>query len=478
MDDRTSHKKVVFVSGNFYALHPGHLRLLRFAAECGQTLVVGVNNIALDKTFPPPRERAEALRELSFVDRVVVLEKGLAPFLQELRPDIVVKGKEFESQVNPEEAVLKTYGGRLLFSSGEPASYSGSELLLRERDAGPRLALPEEFAERHACTPAALRAMIERFAKLKVVVVGDFIADEYIDCTALGLSREDPTVVVSPQSSERFIGGAGIVAAHAHAMGADVRFVSVVGSDPLGDYARDELNKLGVRADLIEDESRPTTLKQRFRAAGKTLLRVSHLRQHAINRDLKDLFVERARAALTGADVLIFSDFNYGVLPQAVVDELGEAARGAGILVAADSQSSSQFGDISRFKGAALLTPTEHESRLALRDQTGGVAAIGHELLSLTGSAVAFITLGAEGTLIVTHPEEGMAETDRLPAFNLNPVDVAGAGDSMLVAGAMTLAVGGTPWQAGYLGSVAAGIQTARVGNIPIKAAELLHVLS
>src|SRR5688572_3603127 len=114
MDDRKSHKKVVFVSGNFYALHPGHVRLLRFAAECGQSLVVGVNNISLDKSFPPPRERADALRELSFVDRVVVLEKGLAHFLNGLRPDVVVKGKEFETQNNPEEAILRTYGGRLL----------------------------------------------------------------------------------------------------------------------------------------------------------------------------------------------------------------------------------------------------------------------------------------------------------------------------------------------------------------------------
>ena len=134
------------------------------------------------------------------------------------------------------------------------------------------------------------------------------------------------------------------------------------------------------------------------------------------------------------------------------------------------------MGDIARFKNASLLTPTEYEVRLALRDQTGGIAQAGHRLLAETDSTAAFVTLGAEGILVVTHLPN-LEETDRLPAFNAVPVYVAGAGDSMLVAGAMTLAAGGTPWQAGFMGSIAAGIQISRVGNKPIQTAELLSVL-
>jgi rfaE bifunctional protein kinase chain/domain len=472
-------KKVVFVSGNFFALHPGHVRLLRFAAECGNTLVVGVSNVSPGQGFPPPHERAEALKELGFVDRVVLLDHDLAAFLKELKPDIVVKGKEFESRDNPEEPILNAYGGKLLFSSGE-SSYSARELLLRdaERDNRPHLVIPVGYATRHKCSPEHLKAIIQKFAGLKVVVVGDTIIDEYVNCTALGMSREDPTVVVSPQSTDRFIGGASIVAAHARAMGAEVRFVSVCGCDDPARYVREQLGALGVQAALVEDESRPTTLKQRFRAGGKTLLRVSHLRQHEIQKDLKADLLAKARAALKDAHLLIFSDFSYGALPQSVVEDLGAAAAKAGVLIAADSQSSSQLGDIARFKNAALLTPTEHEVRLSLRDQTGGVALIGHRLLEETNGSAAFVTLGPEGILVVTHVVGGPDDTDRLPAFNLNPVDVAGAGDSMLVAGAMTLAAGGSPWQAGFLGSIAAGIQTSRIGNVPIRTTEILDALS
>jgi len=472
-------QKVVFVSGNFYALHPGHVRLLRFAAECGNHLVVGVHDITPGTGFPPPHERVEALKELGFVGQVVLLDRGLDAFLNDLKPDIIVKGKEFETRDNPEEPILRTYGGKLVFSSGE-SSYSARELLLRdaEQDSRPNLRMPPGYAARHACSAKHIQEIIDKFHGLKVVVVGDVIVDEYVNCTALGMSREDPTVVVSPQSTDRFIGGAGIVAAHARAMGANVQFISVCGCDEPASYARTQLQNLGVEVSFVEDESRPTTLKQRFRASGKTLLRVSHLRQHDIQKDLKAAFQAKALAALSEADLLIFSDFSYGALPQTVVDALAMAAKNSGALIAADSQSSSQLGDIARFKNASLLTPTEHEARLALRDQVGGVAQVGHRLLEVTNGSAAFITLGPEGILVVTHVEGGMDETDRLPAFNLNPVDVAGAGDSMLVAGAMTLAAGGTPWQAGFLGSIAAGIQTSRIGNVPIKAAEIVAALS
>lgn len=474
-----SNRKVVFVSGNFYALHPGHVRLLRFAAECGNRLVVGVNNNSPGMGFPPPHERVEALKELGFVDEVVLLDDGLDAFLTKLKPEIIVKGKEFEARDNPEEPVIRAWGGKLLFSSGE-STYSARELLVRdaEQDHRPHLVMPAAYAVRHACRPDDLKKIIERFSSLKVVVVGDTIVDEYINCTALGMSREDPTVVVSPQSTDRFIGGAGIVAAHARAMGAEVHFLSVCGSDEPANYARKQLGELGVKAGFIEDESRPTTLKQRFRAGGKTLLRVSHLRQHEIHKDLKASLQCKALEALTDAHLLIFSDFSYGALPQMIVDELSQAAKRNKVYIAADSQSSSQLGDIARFKNTTLLTPTEHEARLALRDQASGVAQIGHRLLEDTNGSVAFITLGPEGILVVTHDVDGSDDTDRLPAFNLNPVDVAGAGDSMLVAGAMTLAAGGTPWQAGFMGSVAAGIQTSRVGNVPIRAVEIVSALS
>ncbi|NKB44733.1 MAG: adenylyltransferase/cytidyltransferase family protein [Alphaproteobacteria bacterium] len=471
---------VVFVSGNFFALHPGHVRVLKFAAESGDTLVVGVSATRPSNDVPPPEERAEALRELGIVDRVVVLDDGVETYLRELKPGVVIKGKEFENVPNPEEPILKEYGGRLIFASGE-STYSGSDLLAHDNKASksPRLSIPQDFLERHGLGAKQLIDRVKSFSNLSVVVVGDLIVDEYVNCEPLGMSQEEPSIVVSPQSTDRFIGGAGIVAAHAASLGASVDFLSIVGDDETGDLVAAWLPEYEVNAHLITDESRPTTLKQRFRAQDRTMLRVSHLRQHEISKEHQSQIAAKFESLCAKADLVIFSDFNYGCLPQPLIDQLANTAQKTSTMFVADSQSSSQVGDISRYKNAHLLTPTEFEARLALRDQNSGLAKMGHDLLAATDSANVFVKLGAAGVLIVSaEPAPTEQQVDRLPAFNSLPKDVSGAGDSMLTAASLALSAGASTWEAAFIGSIAAGIQTGRVGNVPISTDELTDSLT
>lgn len=470
---------VVFVSGNFFALHPGHVRLLKFAAESGDTLVVGVSDTRPSQDIPPPIERAEALRELGIVDRVVILEEGVEPFVRDLKPDVIIKGKEFEAATNPEESIIKEYGGRLLFASGE-STYSGTDLLDHDNRASrsSQFNVPDDFLKRHSLTSSQISNRIQSFSGTSVVVVGDLIVDEYISCEPLGMSQEEPAIVVSPQSTDQFIGGAGIVAAHAAALGASVNFVSIVGEDKVGVDAAQWLSDYNVNATLLKDDSRPTTLKQRYRAQDRTLLRVSHLRQHEISKELQAQIADRFESLCNENDLIIFSDFNYGCLPQPLVDQLAETARTKGAMIVADSQSSSQVGDISRYRGAQLLTPTELEARLALRDQNSGLAKIAHDLKALTQSQNVFVKLGAAGVFVVSSDtSEQETKTDRLPAFNRLPRDVSGAGDSMLTAGALALSVGASTWEAAFIGSMASAIQTSRTGNLPISSHELIDSL-
>lgn len=475
----TKTETVVFVSGNFFALHPGHVRVLKFAAESGDSLVVGVTALQPSKDVPPPEERAEALRELGIVDRVIVLHGGVESCLRELKPDVVIKGKEFETLSNTEESILNEYGGRLIFASGE-STYSATELLLQDNAASKptQLNIPHDFLNRHGITKAQLTGRIRSFSDLTIAVVGDLIVDEYINCEPLGMSQEEPSIVISPQSEERFIGGAGIVAAHAASLGAKVHFLSAIGDDAMGERVSKWLPEYKVNAFLITDSSRPTTLKQRFRAQDRTMLRVSHLRQHEISLEHQGEILSQFEGLCDGIDLLIFSDFNYGLLPQPLIDKMTVIAKARDTMIVADSQSSSQIGDISRYRNTQLLTPTEFEARLALRDQNSGLAKIGQDLLSATDSANVFLKLGAAGVLVVSSnisPSEQNA--DRLPAFNPLPKDVSGAGDSMLTGASLALAAGASTWEAAFIGSIAAGIQTGRLGNIPITKNELTDSL-
>jgi rfaE bifunctional protein kinase chain/domain len=461
------HHSICFVSGNFNVLHPGHLRLLQFAAELADCLVVGVNQDSTDGVAVPGHIRVESIRALTVVDHAVLLPGLGTDLIEALKPDFVVKGAEFEGKENPEQSVVEAYGGRLVFGSGE-MQFSSHELLSREfKTSFTAISKPTEFPRRHGFHIADLRRDIARLAGLRVLVIGDTIIDDYITCDPVGMSQEDPTIVVTPISFARFVGGAGVVAAHARGLGADVRFFTVLGDDDTADFPREELQKQGIELHAFTDVTRPTTRKERYRANGKTLLRVNRLRQHAISLSVVKNMTRQIEEHLAHTDLVLFSDFNYGCLPQGFVDAVTERAASRGIMMAADSQASSQSADIARFKRMRLLTPTEREARMALRDNRSGLAEIATRLRKTADAETVVITLGAEGLLVHTDTDYGL-HTDRLPAFNSSPKDVAGAGDSLFTAMSMGICAGLDPWRSAYIGALAAACQVGRVGNAPL----------
>lgn len=472
-------RSVAFVSGNFNVIHPGHLRFLKFAASSGDVLVVGVNRDDAPGVFVPEDLRLDGVKNISLVNYSFLLPDTIERCIDAIKPGVVIKGKEHENLFNVEKAAVEQVSGRLVFSSGE-VRFSSMDLLQRELseiNAG-TIKKPSSFLRRHNTSNAALLSYITAFPRLRVVVVGDLIIDEYITCDPLGMSQEDPTIVVTPIRNDVFLGGAGIVAAHARGLGADVKYFGIVGKDQTAQRTRELLKEHAVEACLFEDESRVTTLKQRFRSRGKTLLRVSHLDQHAVSKELANLILSKLETELAGADLLVFSDFNYGCLPQYLLSEILALCKRLNVPMAADSQSSSQVGDISRFRDTILITPTEHEARLAIRDQDLGLAALAQALRNKTQTKNIFITLGAEGVLVESAEQPGSEIiTDQLPAFNIAPKDVAGAGDCLLISAAMALVCGASGWEAAYLGSVAAACQVGRVGNLPLQSSELLKEL-
>ncbi|QPH52618.1 PfkB family carbohydrate kinase [Pontivivens ytuae] len=470
---RSKEKAIVFISGKFNILHPGHTRLLKFAAEQGDVVLVGLVPDDDKDVSVPGAMRIEALKSLTFVDHAFVMSFPLVEIIRQLRPDVVVKGKEYQERENEEESVLKSYGGRLLFGSGD-VFFSSFSLLKREyfETNYSSIIKPKDFPVRRKFDIRDLKEVLEKFRNLRVLVIGDLIVDTYINCEALGMSQEDPTIVVSPIEQTTFVGGAGIVAAHARGLGANVSFVTVCGDDESANFARSKLADYDVDACLFTDTARPTTNKQRFRARGKTLLRVNHLRQLSVDAALSSELIAAVEDRLPQTDLLLFSDFNYGCLPQPVVDSICEKAAARGIMMAADSQASSQAADISRFRGMTLITPTEREARMALKDAESGLIMVAEELRKTAKAEHVVVTLGEEGLLMYVN-KEGQLETDRLPAFNSAPKDVAGAGDSFFTCTSMALCAGIDVWRSVYLGALAAGCQVSRVGNTPLTQAEL-----
>jgi len=465
--------KTVLVQGNFEILHPGHIRLLNFAKSCGSKLIVAVNT---DSAMPyksrvSESHRLEMVKSLDCVDEAFLTDDSSSDVILFHTPDIVVKGKEFEEQTNPELSALQSYGGKLIFGSGEFES-NAEQFIRRTTPVKNNFDFKEvkEFISRHRIQQSGIYSTLDKMQKLNVLVIGEVIVDEYVQGTAVGLSQEDPTIVMTPNKTDTFLGGAAITAGHIKAIGAGrVNLISVLGEDKAASYVKEHIDSYKLDACLYTDNSRPTPLKTRYRAGSKTLLRVNNVRQHKISLELQANILSKITSLISELDLVVFSDFNYGLLPQTLVENITKLCENNRVKVVADSQTSSQVGDISRYQNMDLITPTEREVRVALNNPDDGLIILAQKLAKKSEAKNIVITLAEEGLLIhLPSSDFSSWENDKLPAINKHALDPAGAGDCFLAASSLALCTDASIWEACYLGSLAAACQVGSVGNTPL----------
>lgn len=467
-------KKIVLINGNFNILHPGHIRFINFASLCGDFLVAAVNPDGFKGVFVEETIRLNSIKSLKNVDFATIVKGDYLSFLEELKPDVIVKGPEYSGLVNLEDEYVKKNHAKLIFSAGDADGTVFDDQQFITDTKYENL----EFLRRNNISKERLIKVVNSFSDKNVIVIGDVIVDRYVECDAIGMSQEDPTVVVRPLSQKIFIGGAGIVARHLESLGAKCFFFTVTGKDELSDFVKSSLSSKKIKSKIFTDETRLTIHKKRYRVNNKTMLRVNEYRSHDLSHQVADELYSEIQKIISKVDMLIFSDFNYGCLPQYLVDKLTNLCKINKIPFFADSQSSSQAGDSSRFKFANFISLTEREARLAMHDTSSGLVVLAEKICKKSKSRYCLLKVGADGLLIHVEDLKDLNKTtDQIPALNNTPIDVAGAGDSMLAAASLAIISGASVWEAAYIGSVMAALQVARVGNIPITREELIRKL-
>lgn len=472
--------KTVFVSGSFNVLHPGHLRLIKFAKSHGDKLVVGVfsDKIAGKAAHVSEKLRLDSLKNNKLVDEVILIKDSLIKTILKIKPNIIVKGKEHEQKFNEEEEIVKKIKGKLIFSSGDTI-FSSIDLIRKEVEIVDRgiLEKTKDYLKRNKLNINEIIHSIKSFKNLKVCVIGDLILDKYIYCDPIGMSQEDHSIVASPIDEEIFLGGASIVAAHAAGMGAKTYYFGVAGRDKNSKLASNLLKRYGVKSEIIEDTTRLTTVKNRYISDNNTLFRLTEINQENISKKLEAKILNKFKKIVKKIDILIFSDFNYGILTNNLIHQLIRISKANNLIISADCQSSSQIGDISKYKDLDLITPTEREARISTKNFKDGLIVMTEELRKLSRATNILLKLGSDGIIIHSATSKLKIKDDRLPSLNTKPISVSGAGDSMLVGASLSLALKNNKkiWLAALIGSLFSAIQVSRLGNIPIKAKELIE---
>jgi len=480
----TDGERLVVCYGHFNILHPGHFRYLEYARRCGDKCIVFlIGDDALSKAggqkYFPATERANGLSALAMVDQVMLAKnETLLDAVKLLNPDVLVLGKEFEQRDDPviRESVawVQNQEGSVKFHAGE-TSYASSNLQGMPQEI-------EDFARQEAFNKACLRLNIDqqtlgrtvdRFADCRLMVVGDTIIDQFVACDALGMSAEAPVIVVRELDAEEFIGGAGIVAAHATALGAECHYLSVVGDDDNANWVQRDLDRLGVKHHLIGDPSRPTTFKIRYMVEKQKVFRVSRLKEHSLDTTTERALIAKFDQLVEMVDAVLISDFVYGVITSGFLEHIRRTCIERNLMLFGDVQCSSQVGNVTKFKGFNLICPTEREARISLGDSDNGIEWLAQELIQSTKCENLVIKLGSEGFIGYASDKDGTLRREHFPALVSNPVDVAGAGDSLLAAMAVAMSSGANMMEAAAVAANMAAISVSQLGNRPIKASQI-----
>jgi D-beta-D-heptose 7-phosphate kinase/D-beta-D-heptose 1-phosphate adenosyltransferase len=322
-----------------------------------------------------------------------------------------------------------------------------------------------------------LASLLERMGEARVVCVGDVMLDRFVEGAVERISPEAPIPVLSVKRERTAPGGAANVARNIAALGAECRLVSAVGADA----AAEELHALlgaqaGIRPLLTAVPGRPTAVKTRYIAGRAQLLRADREDLSALPEEAGAALRDAALAQLKGAEAetpgaLILSDYGKGVLTPGLIADLIAAARAAGVPVIVDPKGR----DYRRYAGADFVTPNRAELALASGETGADDAAVTR----------ACRTLAAEcdlGGVLATRSEAGMTlyrrdgdRAEHLKARAREVFDVAGAGDTVVAALAVGLALGLEAREAAALANRAAGIVVAKAGTAVAYPGDLLN---
>lgn len=323
---------------------------------------------------------------------------------------------------------------------------------------------------------ADLVELVQRLGTPRVLVIGDVMLDRYIWGNAERISQEAPVVLLRADRREERLGGASSVATMLQALGAKTSLVGVTGNDSDGLRVRQMLTDLGIDAEgVVTDESRPTTVKERYIGRAQARHPQQMIRVDYENRDSVSPAVERKLAKaleekLGAADVVLISDYDKGVCTPGLLAVALSAAKLRGVKVIADP---TRGGDYSKYRGCSSMTPNRLEAGLA----TGRTILTTEQALAAAAELRDRFDLEAG---IVTLDKDGMAlahRDGRSAIFLTRPrqvYDITGAGDMVMATLGLALAAGADYDVAIRLANVTGGLEVEKIGVATVSRDEIL----
>lgn len=478
-------KKVTLCHGCFDLVHPGHVRHFKEAKRQGDVLVVTVTPdrfIAKGPGRPlfPEQLRLEQLAALEVIDHVALNHWPTAiEMLEMLKPNIYIKGSEYEDHskditgnIKREVDAVEKHGGRVYYT--HDIVFSSTKLINQSFQLLP--AETQSFLEklRREYSADDIEALIHQLSKLKILVFGDTIIDEYCYCWPMGRVEKAPIISVKFMNEERYPGGILAVANHIVEFAASVKLVTLVGDlDQHRDFAINHLNKK-IKSELIVRKGSHTVTKRRFLTPrdGQKLFEVGWITNESIDSKLESEIIGVLEKELHDIDLVVLADFGHGLVTSRIIEFLESHH----IPLAVNAQTNSTnfgYNYITRYHKVDYLSIDENEIRLPFQKRIGNIEPLIQELINKIDAPHVNVTLGHTGSIYYS---DGVMH--RAPALATRIVDTVGAGDAVF-------SVTSLAWKAGlpsellpFIGNSVGALAVEIVGNKePVRKSALIRFI-
>ena len=319
-----------------------------------------------------------------------------------------------------------------------------------------------------------IRGIFDRFTKLRVLIIGDVMIDNYVWGKVTRISPEAPVPIVSVTKKEKRLGGAANVALNVQALGATPILCSVIGADYDGQQFLElmQQQKLAPKG-IMKSRERITTVKTRIMGNQHNLIRVDEEIDYDITAQETQQFLQRIAYLLDTQkiDVIIFEDYDKGLITEQLIRDVIIKARRLKVPVVVDPKKK----HFMSYKNVTLFKPNLKELKEGLKiefDHTNDteLKLAVEKLRKKLKCDLALITLSENGIYI-----HSKTTRKRLPAHIRAIADVSGAGDTVITLAALCLALGLSPVLTATLANLAGGLVCEQVGVVPINKKQLLQ---
>lgn len=479
-------KIIVQSHGIFDLVHPGVIAHLTSAKKQGDILIVTVVKDMDVRRGPgrpifPDNLRAENVASLSQVDYVCIVDDE-TPFecIKRIKPDVFAKGqayKERDSRIHEKifEEEKELYFGKSRIYETKGFSFSSSQIINNFLDIYPKETknFLKNFAKKYSFDDIAEK--INNLKKLKVLLIGDGIIDEYHYCETMGKSPKSQLIVNRYLNHEIFAGGAFAISNHIAGLCNEVQLVSLLGRDD----TREEfiLNNLkpNIHTKFFYQNDAPTIVKKRYinQYQKQKLFEVNYINDSLIDKACEADIINYIRSKIKEFDLVLVCDFGHGLITNSIIRTIEEFSK----KMAVNSQTNGAnagYNLITKYRSAHFICLDVPEARLATQEKYADIKDVGEKILKAINTDYLIITVGSQGSICFS--KEG--ETNHTPAFSTKVIDVVGAGDAFFAFTAPCFAQSMPLDLVSFVGNAVGALAVQIVGNKkPVEKYELLEFI-